>query len=481
MKGQEDIFDPRRWGLPRRAVKQLGKRLHACWERYRPKLKTKTRDTSENGLTYIRGLLTMNSKRNFANIARCVNGVEDDGQALHQFMSNSPWAAQGVFDQIQTDIGQERGLAGGALLLDEVSDEKAGTGSAGTARQYLGCRGKVELGQVGVMLGYAKDQTWLLVDAALHLPEVWFDAAQADACRACGIPKSLRYETLNTQGLKLIGQAQRNHLPFRFVACDGNYGRDSLFRAELDARNLRYIADVPISQTVYLTRPEVGVPPTPAGHRGPHFSQPGVLNQAVPYPVKDLVTQGFFTLQSLPIRHTERGPLMTTCAALRVWTITSDDRVREEWLLVQQDTQGDWRLSLSNFPPDTPLTQLTSDQHQRYFVERTFQDAKSETGWDEFQARSYPAWLHHTALDALALWFIAQTKLDWQRTYHRDPKLKRQLKVAQLPNLSLANVRLMLQAVLPLPQLSVDQATQLVVKHLVHRAASTRSRSSPQV
>jgi len=40
-------------------------------------------------------------------------------------------------------------------------------------------------------------------------------------------------------------------------------------------------------------------------------------------------------------------------------------------------------------------------------IERTFQDAKSEAGWDELVARKYRAWMHHTALDALALWVVA--------------------------------------------------------------------------
>ena len=50
-------------------------------------------------------------------------------------------------------------------------------------------------------------------------------------------------------------------------------------------------------------------------------------------------------------------------------------------------------------------------------------DAKSEAGWDELVARKYRAWIHHTALDALALWFVAQTKLDWRAAYPRDPAM----------------------------------------------------------
>jgi len=45
-----------------------------------------------------------------------------------------------------------------------------------------------------------------------------------------------------------------------------------------------------------------------------------------------------------------------------------------------------------------------------------------------------------------------------------------------LPTLSVANVRELLQAVMPLPQLPPEQATHLVVKHLVKRSRSTRSR-----
>jgi len=88
--------------------------------------------------------------------------------------------------------------------------------------------------------------------------------------------------------------------------------------------------------------------------------------------------------------------------------------------------------------------------------------------------------MHHTALDALALWFIAQTKLEWANTYPRDPNLLHQLEVKVLPALSVANVRQMLQAVLPLKQLSPKQATALVIKHLVNRSLSTRSRLKAQ-
>jgi len=112
----------------------------------------------------------------------------------------------------------------------------------------------------------------------------------------------------------------------------------------------------------------------------------------------------------------------------------------------------------------------------RYFVERVIQDSKDEQGWDEFQAQKYLAWEHHTALTACALWFIATTKLSWAEECQRDPELVQQLEVEVLPALSTANVREMLRSVMPLPQLSPEEAQAQVVKHLVNRSRSTASR-----
>jgi hypothetical protein len=55
------------------------------------------------------------------------------------------------------------------------------------------------------------------------------------------------------------------------------------------------------------------------------------------------------------------------------------------------------------------------------------------------------------------------------------------LAVEVLPALSTANVRELLKAVFPLPQLTLEQATDLVIMHLVKRARSTSSRLQSQV
>ena len=112
----------------------------------------------------------------------------------------------------------------------------------------------------------------------------------------------------------------------------------------------------------------------------------------------------------------------------------------------------------------------------RYFIERDNQDCKSEFGWDEFQATKFRAWYHQLALTIMAAWFITQTRLQWAENYQRDPDLLLEFEIDVLPALSVANVRSLLRAALPLPQLSSQQAIDLVVQHLNNRTRSRKSR-----
>jgi hypothetical protein len=154
-----DLHDPHRWGLSAEAVSTVGERLYEFWLRFRDCFKTRTRDTSAKAYNYLRGQLTMDNERNFANMARNMTG--DDGQALQHFMSNSPWAGQAVFGQIQAEIKATAALAqGSTLILDESADEKAGTHNAGASRQYNGRLGKVDICRVDTCLTSANGGLW---------------------------------------------------------------------------------------------------------------------------------------------------------------------------------------------------------------------------------------------------------------------------------------------------------------------------------
>jgi len=468
------LHDPRRWGLSAEAIGTWGERLYPFWHRFRGCFKTCTRDTSGRAYDYLRGPLTMDGERNFANMARHMTG--DDGQALQHFMSTSPWSGPAVFDQIQAEITAPPALAcGSTLILDESADEKAGTHNAGASRQYNGRLGKVDVCRVDTCLTYANDGLWAMVEGELVLPEEWFGVAFAQTRHALGIPPDRTFETKSQLGLKMVQRVQAKGVPFDLLACDALYGRDSQFRADVDAEGVRYAAQVPADTAVYLSEPRVGLPPK-RGKRGRRRTRLRVLSGQRPQEVRALAQHPQTVWERVQVRLTERGWLTADFAVRRVWTVATGQRPRAEWLVIRRNSEGDCSYTLLNAPTDTPQAWLIAWSCRRSFTERTFEDAKTEIGWDEFQAQKYRAWEHHLALTAAALWFVAQTKLVWAQMYTRDPELAHQLEVEVLPALSTANVRELWKAVLPLPQLTPAEATDLVITHLIHRARSTSSR-----
>ena len=475
-----DLFDPERWGLPNEAVTSLADRLQQVWTRFRACFKTKTRDPSAYAWVYLRGLLTMDTNRTFANIARRVIDPRDDGQNLQQFMSDSPWSAQAVMQQVQTELAMTPALgAGGVLILDESADEKAGAKSAGAARQYNGRLGKIEMSQVGTFLAFAQGSVWTWVDGELFLPEHWFTPEMAQERQRVGVPATRQFATKIELGWRMIERVSANRLPFEIVLCDDLYGRSGWLRQKINAAGLLYLADVPADTQVYLTKPTVGVPAVQRGRRGRPPTRPRVLNAVPAVEVRQVAQQAATQFQAVRVRDTERGLLDDPFAARRVWTVR-DGVVAEEWLIIRHEEHIRYSYALSNASPTTPFARLVGWKCLRYGIECANQEAKSDIGWDDLQAQKYAAWEHHLALTILATWFIAQTRLDWAAQYARDGVLAQQLEVRSLPALSVANVRELLQAVMPLQQLSPEQAIQVVVQHLVHRSRSTASRLRAQ-
>ncbi len=213
------------------------------------------------------------------------------------------------------------------------------------------------------------------------------------------IPEDRNVETKIELGLKMVKRAKANGLPFEVLACDAFYGRDAQFRADLDAEGVLYAAQVPADTQVYLSKPKVGVPHK-RSKRGRTPSRLVVLSSDNPHEVRELARSPQTRWQRVQVRHTERGYLEADFAVMRVWTVAEGKMPRAEWLVIRTEAGGDHWYTLLN--GSTPQQQLISYSCQRYFCERTFQDGKTEIGWDEFQAQKYRAWEHHLALTALA-------------------------------------------------------------------------------
>ncbi len=204
-----------------------------------------------------------------------------------------------------------------------------------------------------------------------------------------------------------------------------------------------------------------------------------MLNGVRSYSVKQVGQAEDTHWQRLRIRTNERGVLEDRFAARQVWVWDEKQpeiAPHQEWLAMRIESNGDHTYALSNAPQDASLQFLAELLCGRYFVERVIQDSKDEVGADEFQAQKYLAWEHHTALTACACGSSPPPSSIGLKIASVILNLAQQLELEALPALSTANVREMLRAVMPLPQLSPEEAQAQVVKHLVNRSRSTASR-----
>ncbi len=410
----------------------------------------------------------MKGHRTIADLAREAQVAE---QNMQHFMSASPWSGRALIAEVQQAIIERPELQGGMLILDESADEKSGGSRAGTGRQHNGRMGKVDECQVGVYLAYAKAQHWTLWDGCLFLPEKWFGADAVRRRAKAEIPDERHFQTKVELGWQMIEQAKAAGLIFEAVAFDSLYGRSYWLREQCTQAGLEYYADIPNNYPLYREAPVLEFE---QGKRGKPTQKFRIVGQAA-LQAADFARLPQTVWENITLRPTERGQMQVEFARYQVWTVTCTGTIREETLLLKRETPS-IRYVLTNASPSTPLATLADRKCQRYFVERSLQDAKSELGMADFQALKYRAWDHHLALTILASWFIAETRLDWAEEFPPDAQLLREYETDVLPRLSMAHVCELLRAALPLRQLSTQAAAALVIQPLDNRTRSRRSR-----
>jgi len=295
-------------------------------------LQTKTWDSSEHAWTYLRGLLGVDTERNYANIARRVIDADEDGQNLQQFVSDSPWLVQAVIQQVQREIAATPALrTGGVLILDESPAEKAGPKSAGAGRQHNGRLGKIEMSQVGTFLAFFKGVVWTWVDGELFVPEHWFAPEMAPERERVGIPAERQFATKIELGWRMIQRVKAHGLPFEVVACDDLYGRSGWSRHQMDVADILYMAEVPENTLVYLSKPDFGVPPPQPGRGGRKPTRPRVLSADQPVEVRQVTQLPETHFQRFRVRSTERGNGTTPLPCAGCGRSVTVNRPRSGW------------------------------------------------------------------------------------------------------------------------------------------------------
>jgi len=322
-----------------------------------------------------------------------------DYQNLQQFISDSPWECGPVWKWIADKAGALlTGPGPRMLLIDESSFAKKGDRSAGVARQYCGRLGKTENCQVGVFSALCRDGKALLTGARLYLPKEWTE--DDERCDKAGIPKEDRaFATKNALAWELIQEAEANGLDFDWVAADSAYGRDQELMLKIAGMGKTFVMDVETAQLVWKEKPQGARRPEAVGNSGA-------------CKVSSIWEKNRGKAVRIALRKAENGTVSVEFWATRVWIWPRACEIPlEVWLLMSRRANGEMKYSLCNAPKETAHAELATRQGQRHFVERVFEDAKSELGMGEYQVRKWRAWHHHMALVGMAMAFAFEERL----------------------------------------------------------------------
>ena len=395
-------------------------------------------------------------KKNMERMAEVV--PESDEQALQHFLSNSNWDERGVLDQVALEADA---LLGGtqesALLIDESGITKKGNKSVGVARQWNGRLGKVDNCQVGVYAALSRGSVSTLIDTRLYLPSSWVQ--DKGRCKAAGVPNKDRCAKSKPElALEMVRHNRRLGVRFSWVGMDGLYGKDPALLRALEADGETFLADVHKDQHIYLQDPR---PVVPTASHGRGRKPTRAVAQSEKMRIDEWTqAQPDSAWMRVRLRDSTKGALRVEVLHQRVWLWDAKEAQARHWhLIVRREIKArdEIKYSLSNAPELTPLLRLAQMQGQRYWVERSFQDGKSQAGLDHYQARGWKAWHHHMALVMMAMLFMLKERIEHQQDY---------------PLLSCADIETLLAHFLPRRDVGVEEVIrQMQVRHQKRQAS----------
>ena len=196
------------------------------------------------------------------------------------------------------------------------------------------------------------------------------------------------------------------------------YGSKREFLRELQRREQRYVAEVPVTFMGWTKPPRL----VPRGR--------SLRAQRAPSRVADLL-QYSPTLREAPwqrfrVKDGQKGPMIWEVKHVRFHMVTEDgDPSRPMHLIVARNVlrPEEVKYFVSNAPLDTRLETLLLVAFSRWHIERCFEDEKTELGFDHYEGRNYTGLIRHQALTAVTHLFLARVREQWRGEKPRADRL----------------------------------------------------------
>ena len=366
-------------------------------------------ESREQARKYLRGLLTEAQRKNSWQVAEAVGDPIPD--RMQRLLYRVPWDADAARDRLQEFVSETFGDPQGIGVVDETGFLKKGKKSVGVARQYTGTAGKRENSQVATVLSYATKDAHVFLDRELYLPEDW--ARDRTRRAEARVPQEVGFATKSQQAIAMLERAWEHGVPMRWVTGDEVYGDAPRLRETIQAHGRFYVLAVSATTRVWTERPEIEEPAEQTGgrpRRAPRLAKGAPTARMVSEVIASLPRSAW---KRLAVVEGEKGMIAYHWAHVRV--VESRDQLPgpDVWLLARRLPSTPDKLSyyLAYAPPKTSLEMLVRVASTRYTVEQCIEEAKGETGLDEYEVRFWHSWYRHITLSMMAHAWLASIKL----------------------------------------------------------------------
>lgn len=341
-------------------------------------------------------------------------------RTLQQFLNLLEWDHGRAKATLQQLVAREHASSHSIGIIDETACPKKGEKTPGVQRQWCGATGKKDNCVVTVHLAYGADDFHCLVDSELFLPESWSD--DRPRCQAAAIPDDMVHRTKPQIALELYDRATANGIVFEWLTFDEGYGKSVAFLEAFRRREQKFVAEVPVTFTGWISPPLVASHEPPGTQGGRPRTRPrlepgsahflSVVEHLEQSP--ELRDQPW---QAWHVKDGEKGPMVWE--AKQVWFYPNGEQnvpLAPLHLIVARSVLDPAKLKffIAAAPRETPLKVLLLVAFTRWRVERCFEDQKTELGFDHFEGRSYVGLMRHQIVTALTHLFLSRTHQEWR-------------------------------------------------------------------
>lgn len=351
--------------------------------------------------TYVVGLMSDLKRKSVEPIALA---AEVPVRTLQEFLSSFRWDHARAQDRLAQLVADRHGGNHALGVIDASAHHKQGDKTPGVQRQWCGETGKIDNCVVGQHLLYVDNDPMnpfgCVLRSDLFLPQRWdTDAARREEAK---IPAWLHHQTKWQITLAQVPWALGQGVRVSYWVFDEDYGSVPEFWFGLDALGQWGIGEVRSNFRCWAT--------APACHslRAEHAA----------HEVRHLVAHSpVFYRQAwtvVTIKDTTRARQRWRYKAVRVQLThaavgTNIPTDRRYWLIVAQSLETrEIKYFVSNASASVPVEALLRVAFGRWHIEQWFERAKQETGFGDFELRSYDGLIRHWLCSALAMFFLAE-------------------------------------------------------------------------